>query len=74
MYEKEPVMFETLMTFRLIMFLLLLPLFLCWRILKPKKPMGHLTALLLKEMIMGVWHWIFGAKKVRVAKRQKNKR
>ena len=67
-------MIETLLTFRLLIFLLLLPLFVCWRILKPKKPMGHLTALLLKEMIMGIWHWIFGAKKVRVAKRRRNRR
>jgi len=67
-------MIETLLTFRLLIFLLLLPLFVCWRILKPKKPMGHLTALLLKEMIMGIWHWIFGAKKVRVAKRRKIRR
>ena len=66
-------MFETLLTFRLIMFLLLLPLFVCWRILKPKKPMGHLSALLLKEMIMGVWHRLFGAKKVRIAKRHKKR-
>ncbi|MCI0540285.1 MAG: hypothetical protein L0Z50_34200 [Verrucomicrobiales bacterium] len=67
-------MFETLLTFRLIIFLLLLPLFVCWRILKPKKPMGHLTALLLKEMIMGIWHWIFGAKRVQLAKRRRKKR
>jgi hypothetical protein len=45
----------------------------CWRILKPKRPTGHLTALLLKEMIMGVWHWIFGAKKVHVAGRRKKR-
>ena len=67
-------MFETLLTFRLLIFLLLLPLFVCWRILKPKKSMSHLTALLLKEMIMGVWHWLFGAKKVQVAKRRKKRR
>lgn len=66
-------MFTTLFTSRLIIFLLLLPLFVCWRILKPKKPMGHLTALLFKEMIMGIWHWLFGAKKVRVAKQRKKK-
>ena len=66
-------MFTTLLMFRLIMFLLLLPLLVCWRILKPKKPMGHFTALILKEIVMGIWHWIFGAKKMRVAKRRKKK-
>ncbi len=49
-------MFTTLLTFRLIMFLLLLPLFVCWRILKPKKPMGHFTALILKEMLVELRH------------------
>jgi len=66
-------MFVTLLTFRLIIFLILLPMLVCWRILKPKRPTGHLTALLLKEMIMGVWHWIFGAKKVHVAGRRKKR-
>jgi hypothetical protein len=64
-------MFQTLLAFRLIMLLLLLPLFVCWRMFRPKKPMSHLTALLLKEMIMGIWHWVFGPKKMRVAKRRK---
>lgn len=71
-HKEETIMFTTLLTFRLIIFLLL-PLLICWRILKPRKPMGHLTALLLKEMIMGVWNWIFGAKKMRVAKRRKKR-
>ena len=66
-------MFETLLTFRLIMFLLLLPLFVCWRILRPKKPMGHFTALILKEVVMGIWHRVFGAKKVQISRRRKKR-
>lgn len=66
-------MFETLMTFRIVMFLLLLSIFVCWRVLKPKSSMGHFTALILKEIVMGAWHFVFGAKKVRVAKRRKKK-
>ena len=67
-------MIEILLAFWLMIVLLLLPLFVCWRILRPKKPMSHLAALLLKEIIMGVWHWLFGAKKMRVIKRRKRRR
>ena len=67
-------MFETLLTFRLIIFLLLLPLFVCWRMLKGKGHMSHLAALLLKEIIMGIWHRIFGPKRVQIAKRRARKR
>ena len=62
-------MVETLLTFWLVIALLLLPLFVCWRILSGRWRMSHLATLLLAEFIMGVWHVIFGPKRVQVGKR-----
>lgn len=71
--EEEPTVFPMLITFRIIIFLLLLPFILFWR-MRRKGHMSHLTALLLKEIIMGVWHWIFGSKRVQIAKRKAKSR
>ncbi len=66
-------MFPLLFTFRIVLFLLLLPFLLFWR-MRRKGPMSHLTALLLKEIIMGIWHRLFGPKRVQIAKRHGKKR
>jgi hypothetical protein len=66
-------MFPMLLTFRIIIFLLLLPFILFWR-MRRKGHMSHLTALLLKEIILGVWHRVFGPKRVQIAKRPGKKR
>lgn len=68
-FEERTLTLEILATFRLLILLMLLPLFFAWRMLK-KGPVSHLTALLLKEVIMGIWHRLFGAKKVQIAKRR----
>ena len=66
-------MFPILLTFRMIIFLLLLPLILFWR-MRRRRPMSHLTALLLKEIIMGIWHRVLGPKPVQIAKSRGRKR
>lgn len=63
----------TLLPFILIMFLLLLPWVVCWRIVRPKRRMSFLTALLMKEIILGTWRALFGAKKVRIVKRRRKR-
>lgn len=62
-----------LLSFVLITGLLLLPWIVCWRIVRPKRRMGFLTALLAKEIVLGAWHLLLGARKVRIAKRRKKK-
>ena len=66
-------MFPMLLTFRIIIFMLLLPFILFWQ-MRRKGHMSHLTALLLKEIIIGIWHRVFGPKRVQIAKPRSRKR
>lgn len=73
MCENEITVFPMLLTFRIIILLLILPFIVFWR-MRRKGHMSHLTALLLKEIIMGLWHRLFGPKRVQIAKPRSKKR
>lgn len=57
-------------TFRILIALMLLPMLLVLRAVLPKGFAAHLLAHLVRDIILGIWHRIFGPKKVQIANRK----
>ncbi|MCI0542003.1 MAG: hypothetical protein L0Z50_42950 [Verrucomicrobiales bacterium] len=68
-----PLHMEILFTFILLIGVLLIPLVLMARLILPKRFGEHLLAQLTRDVILGIWHFVFGPPRTRITKDKKGR-